>query len=115
MTELMSVRRIIHRDPLRLCTILPLNRGFFFLFLSFFLGKTRLKLIVELSMIFASFEDWGASRTQLSGFLCNLGVADELNTLTSSFSSFRFSNALVTILMTCRTSSIFFSAGTSGL
>ena len=46
----------------------------------------------------------GASRTKLSGFLCNLGVADELNTLTSSLG---FSNALVTILVTYRSSSIF--------
>ena len=35
------------------------RKGFLFIFLSFFPGKTRLKLIVELSMIYASFEDWG--------------------------------------------------------
>ena len=63
-------------------------------------------------MICAFFEDWGASRTKLSGFLCNLGIADELSTLPSSL---RFSHPLFTLLITYLTSSVYFLAGTSGL
>lgn len=59
------------------------------------------------------FKIGGASFTKLSGFLCNLGVADELHTLTSSLG---FSNALVTILVTYHSSSIFlFSWGLRSL
>jgi hypothetical protein len=57
-----------------------LDRGFFFSFCPFFLEKDEVE--ANSRVVNDPLKIGGASRTKLSGFLCNLGVADELNTLT---------------------------------